>query len=306
MAQQQDTASQRVSAPILRWPREEAVVNGAAVHFVWEPLPEEGAAYTLQVATDTTFSELVVDEDLGDTSEVRVRDVFATDERTYFWRVLATDAEGKTHGYDTVESFIGGTEEDAVAHPPLPNQAERLGPLPELITGEGKDLLYVRTGNVGSEEDTPVRPDQEEDLGPVAELVKAAAIEVAADVTDAEKYYQAEEEMGVEHEGIEAKQIMAVALTTIVVLVVIIITLFQLTDRAARSAYDAAVTQAQYPELRQAEAEAARLLSQYEVVNDQEQVYRIPVDRAIDLMVNEAYQETGRTYSSELQLRPGN
>ncbi|RMH54829.1 MAG: hypothetical protein D6685_14395 [Bacteroidetes bacterium] len=268
MVQHQDTSSQRVSAPVLRWPREEAVVHGAAVHFVWDPLPEAGASYTLQVAADPDFANLVVEQELGEAREVLVRDAFPTDGRTFYWRVLATDAQGNTHGADTVESFISGSEAEAAAHPPL--------------------------------------PDVEEELGPVAELVKAAAIEVAADVTDAEAFYEAEAEMGVEHEGIEAKQIMGVALATIAVLIVIIITLFQVTDRAARAAYVEAVNRAQYPELREVEAEAARLLGQYEVVRDEQTTYRIPIDRAIDVVVNEARQETGRTYSSELQLRAGN
>jgi hypothetical protein len=58
-----------------------------------------------------------------------------------------------------------------------------------------------------------------------------------------------------------------------------------------------------YPELRQTEIDAARQLTQYQVLNDAERIYQIPLEQAQRLMINEA--ETGastRQTSSELPL----
>ncbi len=56
-----------------------------------------------------------------------------------------------------------------------------------------------------------------------------------------------------------------------------------------------------YPELRQTEIDAARQLTQYQVLNDAERTYQIPLDQAQQLMINEA--QTGgsaRQTSTEL------
>jgi hypothetical protein len=62
-----------------------------------------------------------------------------------------------------------------------------------------------------------------------------------------------------------------------------------------------------YPELREAMASAAGRLTQFGVVDQAQGVYRIPIDRAIDLMVNEQFQNGGAgDYSDELRLLPPN
>jgi hypothetical protein len=55
----------------------------------------------------------------------------------------------------------------------------------------------------------------------------------------------------------------------------------------------------QYTQLRETEAQAAQKLSQYEVIDEQAGTYRIPIDRAMDIMANQAYQEGERTYAPD-------
>lgn len=143
------------------------------------------------------------------------------------------------------------------------------------------------------------RPEQQEDLGPAAELFKASGKEAAAEASG-----HREE---VEAEGVEAGQILGFVVATAVTLVLLVVTLFILTGRMAEGTREALTTEAEYPDLRETELEAARQLGQYEVLDAEEGVYRIPIDRAINLMVDEYYQQgEERAYSSEVQLPRGN
>ena len=112
--------------------------------------------------------------------------------------------------------------------------------------------------------------------------------------------------MGVEHENVGVGQILGFVASIIVTLALMIIFVFNLVNVSEQRTLEARVASGNYPELRETEAEATNKLTQYEILNDQEAVYRIPVDRAMDLMVQQSRTDTTRTYSPELQLRPGN
>lgn len=264
MAQQQDTPATSL-APRLVAPREEAVINGKEVTFVWMG-NDAITGYTLQVAADRLFEDVVFEKEVGYATSFTVSGRFITDDRTYFWRVFGLDKQGRWHGEEIIESFISGTREDVALH--------------------------------------TVSPDRREELGPVAELFRATSVEAAAEVTGAPEYFEQEAQMGVAHEGIEAGQIIAIALAILVSLGIIAVIVMQWTSIVAIEVQRASVGMSGYPELRENKAEAVRLLNQYDVVEGEPGQYRIPIERAIDLMVNEAYGEQGRTYSSELPLRP--
>ena len=267
MADTHDSDSQRVQAPVLLQPREAAVVNGQTVAFAWEGFPGS-RDHRLQVARDASFGEIVYEENVGGGTSIDVSEVFGQGRELFYWRILAADADGQVHGYDSVESFIASTDEDAAA--------------------------------------APVNPDETEDLGIYPELFSAAAVEAAAEVSGDSEFYAEEAAMGVQHEGVEAGQIMGIFLATTVGLVLAIIAVFVITDREHQLAIAELREGARYPELIEVRNDAAQKLTQVQVVNEEQQIYQIPIDRAIDLMVRESYNETGRTYSSELQLRPGN
>lgn len=266
MADQNKTVDRVPDGPSLLTPRREQVVYGDRVRFEWEPV--EGAEeYVLQVASDQTFDEVVYEQNTGLETAATVEHVFETDERTYFWRVEAHNEAGWSHG-ENIESFLSGTAEDAETH--------------------------------------AVHPEQAEEYGPVGAMSRAAAVEVAADVTGDEELMRREKEMGVAHEGVEAKQILAIVLVVILCIVGLVVTLIAAVGNVTQQQQLSVIGVSGYPDRVEREHEAAALLGQYDVVNDQEGVYRIPIERAKELMVNEARQGSPREDVVELTTRTGN
>lgn len=266
MAKNQNHPAEHSKVPVLIAPREEAVIDGRKVTFSWKPA-EEAVEYRLQIASDTSFDDLVYDEAVGRKTQVVVEGVTPIDEDTYFWRVLAEEEDGSVHGADNIESFISGTASDEARH--------------------------------------MASPDQEEALGPVAQLARAAKAEAAAEITHAPKYVEEEAELGVEHEGVEAGEILGLTLAVAVALAFSIVALFQYVDITAQAARYEVAGVSGYPDLRENRFKATQKLSQYGAVEGAEDRYTIPIDRAIELMANEAYQtQEERRYSDELILLP--
>lgn len=273
MAHSQKT---ELSAPTLVAPTQGFTVDPTVVTFQWEDIG--GAVeYVLQVAADANFDEVLLDLNVGEAVECTVPDLFE-DGATFYWRVRARHKGSTTWGpFSDQAAFSIETLETAAA----PRSDEVAAP-------------------------APARPDRDEDMGPAPGLLKSVAVEVAAEVTGEDEYYEMEEEMGVEHENVGVGQILGFVASIVVTLTLMIIFVFNIVNVSERRTLEARVASEDYPELRQTEADATNKLTQYEILNDEQGVYRIPVDRAMDLMVREARTDTNRTYSSELQLRPGN
>jgi len=245
-----DTDIAPPSSPVLKTPREAAVVNGEEVTFAWRPV-EEASSYVLQVGRTATFDDLVFEEDLGDKTAVTIADLFPTDNQTFFWRVIARNESGNSGG-GSVESFIATTPDTADQH---------------------------RAG-----------PQVAEDMGPVTELVRAAGEDISAQMMESESRFEKEKEQGVAYEGIAAGQIMAITLSILIVVGVAVVTVFALTGQQTNIAQDQAADPSGSTELQEEEIEAARQLERYDVVNESEGVYRIPIDRAMDIIATEEYE----------------
>ena len=264
MAEKERRKERPPAEPALLSPRREEVVDGSKVLFQWEPA-DRAETYRLVVALDASFEELVFEEDVGGATQREIKDAFEADGRTYYWHVEAHNEHGDS-GREVVESFVSTTAEEAT---------------------------QVREGS-GTNDD--------EDYGPAGELVRASSAEMAAEVTGAEKYYEAEERLGVEHEGIEAGQIMGIAGGVLLAIILMIITLLMAVDLEATEQREAVVDASRYPDLQETEAQAMERLNQYGVVEGEEGVYRIPIDRAMQIIANEAYQEEGQGPSEEPSL----
>jgi len=249
MPQSKDKEQPTLPDPALVSPTEASVVDAGNVVLSWAAV--EGASeYFLEIARDPQFEDLVLNENLGNVTEVAFENRFEPDGVTYFWRVQAGNDTGWSYG-DHVESFVASSSADADEH--------------------------------------LSRPDER--LGPVSQLMYSASVEAAAEATRSEAYYESEHEMGVEHEGVEAGQILGIALALAASVVMIVIVLFQWTRVVEMETRSAVVGISGYPELTRIEQEAERRLGEYAVVDEEAGIYQIPIDRAMDLLVEEMRQD---------------
>jgi hypothetical protein len=108
----------------------------------------------------------------------------------------------------------------------------------------------------------------------------------------------------VEEEDVNVGPILRMVGAVAVLIAIVIVSVFQIVNIEAQKAQAAAAVASGNPALREVEISAIRKLSQFDVVGEGR--YQIPIDRAIDIMVDEARQQTNRTYSSEIDLSPGN
>lgn len=258
---------QALADPILVAPRLEQRLDPDALTLRWEPV--DGAErYTVEIATDTAFEDVVVSADAGADTEITLSGVFAADRTTYFWRVFAHAGETNSPG-QRVESFIA------------------------------EDRAGIRAENAKG---VPERVDERESLGPVAELaasaVKTAANEATARPDDAWADELTAE--GVEPEGMASGQILGIAIAVLVSLFVISIVVYNwkgtVQDKAELAASSRAVNPnpsvPRYPVLAQADADAANALDGYEVLDASTGTYRIPIDQAIQIMANAYTQQS--------------
>jgi len=129
------------------------------------------------------------------------------------------------------------------------------------------------------------------DEEPVTELARAARQEATAQAFDFEDQIEKEKERGVAYEGVAASQIMGISASIIAVVLTAVAILFGWFGQVSQNAEGAAAERMQYRDIQQAEMDAAQQLQQYGVVDEEEGTYRIPIDRAMDLIATEEYQQ---------------
>jgi hypothetical protein len=112
--------------------------------------------------------------------------------------------------------------------------------------------------------------------------------------------------VGVQYEGVGTGPILGFVFVAVLLIATVVWVGMNGAEGVAQQAREAAAVDLNYPELRQSQLRAAQRLNQYKVIDAGRGVYQIPIDRAIDLMVREAYQTPGGSYSPELQLAPAN
>jgi hypothetical protein len=147
---------------------------------------------------------------------------------------------------------------------------------------------FIATDEAEAGHEVPVPPDEEE---PVTDLARAARREATADTFDFQDQFEKEKERGVAYEGVAASQIMGISGSIILVILVAVAILFGWFEQVTQDTRAEAAEQQRYQQIRQAELEATQQLQQYGVVDEEEGVYRIPIDRAMDLMATEEYQQ---------------
>lgn len=123
------------------------------------------------------------------------------------------------------------------------------------------------------------------------DLARAGGRAETAEDFDFVQKLEEEKERGVAYEGVAAGPILGISVSIGVVIMVAVGVLFGWFEQVSNSAQSAATETQQYEEVRQAEIEATEKLQQYGVVNEEEGTYRIPIDRAMDLIATEEYEQ---------------
>lgn len=226
----------------------EGVVDSRQLRLVWQSV-DTATAYFVEVATDTDFATVIFEQNVGDVNNILLEQVLPQDGQTYYWRVFAWNENGWSEG-ENISSFICATEEE--------------------LSGQF------------------VSPDVDEEYGPAARLFRGAAVEVAADLSDSDAILRSEMELGVAHEGVEAKQIMGLVVAVVVALIVIILVIITYASVVVEERQRSLSAGSNYPLLEETERAANEQLSGYEVLDEEMERYRIPIDRAMELMVEES------------------
>lgn len=131
----------------------------------------------------------------------------------------------------------------------------------------------------------------EEDAQPVTGLARAERREEPRQVFTLDDQFEEEKERGVAYEGVAASQIMAVAAAILVVIMVAVVVLFGWYAQVSQETRAANEGSDVYERVRQPDREAAQRLQEYGVVDEDEEVYHIPIDQAIDRVVTEQYNQ---------------
>lgn len=110
------------------------------------------------------------------------------------------------------------------------------------------------------------------------------------------------DQVGVEPESLNVFMIMGVVFATSLVVIALIIVGFGITFSYAQKNEDAMLMDAAYPEIRDIRAAATAEMNKSAVVDAEEGIYRIPVDQAMDLMVDMQYKNPEGNFTSEVTL----
>ncbi len=156
----------------------------------------------------------------------------------------------------------------------------------------GADGRWSEDPNVESflavtEEEAEKALQQDEPSGPVTELARAKRRSVTDTAFELEDRFEREKERGVAYEGVAAGQIMGISAAIIAVILVAVAIIFGWFGQVRQETQAEAAQARDYRELREGGEEQ---LEEYRVVDEEEGVYRIPIDRAMNLVATEEYQ----------------
>lgn len=150
-----------------------------------------------------------------------------------------------------------------------------------------------------TEEEAEQDRRRQDDSAPVTGLARAGERQVTRRVFDFAERFEEEKRRGAAYEGIAANQIMGIAAAILVVIMVAVVVLFGWYDQVVQQTRAEATSPQNYERLQQAEMEATQRLSQYGVVDEEEGIYRIPIDRAMDLVAAEDDQPSADSDQAE-------
>lgn len=115
------------------------MVDGQHVTLRWETA-DAADHYRVQIAAGPDFHDVLFEQEVpGGTTALVVRRHFPDDDRLFYWRVRAGNAEGWSEG-DHVEAFTSGTA-DQVGRFAVPDTAEPFGPVAALFSAASLESI---------------------------------------------------------------------------------------------------------------------------------------------------------------------
>jgi len=96
---------------------------------------------------------------------------------------------------------------------------------------------------------------------------------------------------GYERKDVNVMKVAGWGVGGAIIVVIIVVFLFQLFSVLKDQAYEDVVLKPRSADLRELRAREIEVLNSYNLLDDKEGVYRIPVERAIDIMAEEAYRQ---------------
>lgn len=144
---------------------------------------------------------------------------------------------------------------------------------------------FIASTEAASEQDLL----ESSEAGPITGLARAAKREVTRRVFEFEDRFEEEKKQGVAYEGIAAGQIMAIAVSILAVILVAVVVLFGWYGQVSQETQAGASNDANYELLQETRTQQEEALTQYGTT-DEEGAYRIPIDRAMDIVATEEYE----------------
>lgn len=139
---------------------------------------------------------------------------------------------------------------------------------------------------------------REEDEPPVTGLARAERREQSRQVFTLDDQFEEEKERGVAYEGVAASQIMAVAAAILIVISVAVVVIFGWYGQVSQDATNAVSDAETYARIQKVDREAAQHLQEYGAVDEEEGVYHIPIDDAMERVLSEQYDQTSEAGST--------
>ncbi len=107
---------------------------------------------------------------------------------------------------------------------------------------------------------------------------------------------------GIEPESMDVRGVMAIVLAVTAIVVAIVIAVFQMVNLEVQDVRRTVAASAGKTDLAAVELRAIEKLNNYSLIDQATSTYRIPIDRAIELIASETYQNAPDNPTEEVTL----
>lgn len=110
---------------------------------------------------------------------------------------------------------------------------------------------------------------------------------------------------GVEPENMNSGLLVQIVLGVAIIVVVLVIVVFQIMNLEVQTVEAELAEDVGVEALAEVELNGAQKLNRYELLDAEAGTYQIPIERAMELMASETYQQPGQNYTDEITLPTG-